>query len=295
MTNDKIAHLESVITDLQNEIKQMKIYFENEIKELKEKRKEIYYQKFLEKHMNATHKKTKFGITDISTQNCHIEIKHWRDFKAALGQLLSYNHYDHKELAAYFYGSVSDNQRNHIIELYRNKNVSIYEFVDTFDGIQIKEVLNTNKEYYNENNYKLDFYEWLNGKIMFCENAYMSLEEICSSFLKKENFHSSVKCEYRVIIEKFLKENFKETNVNWKYYKGWKNVIFIDKEDSFMKFLDENVEYKEGEVLKLSDVCEKFLGKNIGPRILGKYNYFIQKWIKCNHPYYQFSVSKYNF
>lgn len=296
MTNinltNKIAHLESVITDLKNEIQEMKIHFENEIKELKEKRNEIYYQNFLEKYMKATHKKTKFGITDISTDSCHIEIKHWRHYKSALGQLLSYNHYDNKELAAYFYGSVPEHQRNNIIELYRSKNVSIYEFMDSLDGIQIKEVLNTNKQYENENNYKLDFYEWLNGKIMFYENGYMSLEEICSSFLKKENLHSSIKCKYRVIIEKFIKETFKEIDVKWKYQdtwddekycKGWKNVIFVDKDDSFIKFLDENVEYKDGEVLKLSDVCERFLGKTIHSSKSSVFRKKIEKYIKLKY------------
>lgn len=49
------------------------ILLENEINLLKEtpatKRKEIYYQKFLEQSLGASHKVTKYGITDISTDD----------------------------------------------------------------------------------------------------------------------------------------------------------------------------------------------------------------------------------
>ena len=39
-------------------------------------RKELFYQKYLEKYCNnKSHKVTKFGITDISTDTHHIEIK----------------------------------------------------------------------------------------------------------------------------------------------------------------------------------------------------------------------------
>lgn len=242
---NKIANLESVIIDLKDEIKQMKIHFESELKYVKEKRTEIYYQNFLEKYIKVSHKNTKFGTTDISTENCHIKIKHWKHFKAALGELLSYNHDDNKELAAYFYGDISDEQKNNIIQLYRDKNVSICEFIDSLDGIQINEVLNINKELEN-NVQEYDFYQWLNNKIVFSENHNMSLEEICSSFLKKKNVHLSVKFKYRIIIEKFIKENFKENDVEWKYgpilkinekiFKGWVNLIFVDNNDHFIKF-----------------------------------------------------------
>lgn len=64
---------------MQHKYSQLEIKYE----ELINKKNEIYYQrKLLE-----THKKTTHGITDITTNNEHIEIKHWKNYKNALGQI----------------------------------------------------------------------------------------------------------------------------------------------------------------------------------------------------------------
>jgi hypothetical protein len=64
-----------------NKIIERQDEFELRLESLERKRNEIYYQKFLEKRLGATHKRTDYGTTDISTKNIHIEIKHWRDYK----------------------------------------------------------------------------------------------------------------------------------------------------------------------------------------------------------------------
>jgi hypothetical protein len=130
---EKISDMEIVIKNLQSKISDM----ETVLNDVLSKRNELYYQKFLEKQLNGTHKKTKFGITDISNETHHIEIKHWIKYKSALGQLLSYNFNDNKSLAAYFFGTVSEQQKQDIITLFHTNNVSVHEFVDTSNGIQI--------------------------------------------------------------------------------------------------------------------------------------------------------------
>lgn len=282
---ERISQLELIVTGLQNEINELK----DSVTDIASKRNEMYYQKFLEKYFSATHKKTKFGITDISTDTHHIEIKHWRQYKHALGQLLSYNEFDNKQLSAYFYGSINQPQKSNIIQLFQNKNISIYEFVDTLDGIKIQTVLDltiVEESPVNPN----DFYTWLNGKIKYSPNGFMSLEDICSTFLNQTNIHSFIKSKYRNVIEKFIKDNFKQSDVKWQFQhvwvndksdRGWKNLIFI--EESFFKWLDAHVEYKQDSILTLSDICTKLLGDKVGPRILSKYKYRIEFWISYNH------------
>lgn len=281
-------HFKDDIIDLKNENQQLK----NDILYLKDKKTEIYYQKFLEKYLNATHQKTKFGITDISTDSCHIEIKNWISYKAALGQLLSYNFNDNKSLAAYFYGSVKEDQKQNIIKLFTSKNVSVYEFVDGLDGIKINNLYDANiiEEICESNEQK--FEKWICDKILFCEDSYMNLEEICSAFLGKLNIHSSVKLKYKIIVENFIKNNIKDVkgnygcvNIDGRTYKGWKHLMFYNKEDSFIKWLDENVEYKENSILQVKDVCEKYLGKEVGPRIMTTYKSKIETWVNINHNY----------
>jgi len=117
----KISDMEIVIKNLQLKISDM----ETVLDEVLSKRNELYYQKFLEKQLNGTHKKTKFGITDISNETHHIEIKHWIKYKSALGQLLSYNFNDNKSLAAYFLVPYLNN-KNKILLLFFIQIMSLF-------------------------------------------------------------------------------------------------------------------------------------------------------------------------
>lgn len=53
--------------------------------------KECRYQKLLELALQASHVRNRFGITDISTASSHVEVKVWKLYKHALGQLLFYD------------------------------------------------------------------------------------------------------------------------------------------------------------------------------------------------------------
>jgi phage/plasmid-associated DNA primase len=50
--------------------------------------------------------------------------------------------------------------------------------------------------------------------------------------------------------------------------------------NDFYNWLEENVEYKENNILQLNDICQMFLGKKVGPRVMTKYKKEVEKWIK---------------
>jgi len=58
----------------------------------------------------------------------------------------------------------------------------------------------------------------------------------------------------------------------------------------------DNIQYKENAILKLSDVCELYIGKKVGPRVMSKYRKDLEKFIKSHFPqvlfeYKQFWIS----
>jgi len=63
----------------------------------------------------------------------------------------------------------------------------------------------------------------------------------------------------------------------------------------FYNWLDDHLEENEEGILQLADVCDLYLGKRVGPRILAKYRKEIEKYIKekykkINHNYEQFWI-----
>lgn len=70
--------------------------------------------------------------------------------------------------------------------------------------------------------------------------------------------------------------------------------------NDFYIWLNQNIEYKYDELLQLSDICEIFLGKKVGPRIMTKYKKEIENWIKekykqLNHKYQKCSINEHNY
>jgi hypothetical protein len=65
----------------------------NNNKEKKRNQPELAIQKRLEKQMKGGHKSTPVGIIDILGVDSIVEIKHWDNWKGALGQLIAYQYY----------------------------------------------------------------------------------------------------------------------------------------------------------------------------------------------------------
>lgn len=95
-------------------------------KDTSDKLLEKDYQILLSRILGKSHKKNKFGITDISTDNSHIEIKNWYNYKNCLGQLKSYNTADPKNfLIAAFFGDI--NFKDRAIELMHCEKIDVWE------------------------------------------------------------------------------------------------------------------------------------------------------------------------
>jgi phage anti-repressor protein len=94
---------------------------------------ETYYQKLIESTMVGSRESGIFGMTDFSTLESHIEIKHWKHYKTSLGQLLFYNEQNSKNnLMVYLFGSCpySENKQKRIVEIFRKHNVQVFAFDD---------------------------------------------------------------------------------------------------------------------------------------------------------------------
>lgn len=162
---DRLNQLESQVRTLQTEVCW-----------LRENKKEIYYQRFLEKHFQASHRVTKYGITDITTDLHHVEIKIWKNYKACLGQLQSYNHVDKRSLIAAFYGDYADKDK--VIELFHAKHIEVWDLKDAPNGIAIEKfVLNTENK---------DFHEWLKEHVVFEQGSILKLKDICETYLMRQ-------------------------------------------------------------------------------------------------------------
>lgn len=176
-----------------------------ELEELKDKN-EVYYQRYLEKLLGGSHKVTKYGITDISTDFHHVEIKQWKNFKTCIGQLLSYNFKDNKQLIAAFFGDYKDKCK--IIELCHSKNIEVWDLMRSGDGIEIE-------KYHIQR--AVDFHCWLDRHIEDSNftTDYVELKLICEMYLNKTNLSSRVTTVYKKEIENFIKNKF--PMINWSY------------------------------------------------------------------------------
>lgn len=107
------------------------------INRLGKKKQEDYYQMLLEKHFKSGHLSLENGVTDISTDIMHAEIKNWDCDKKALGQLIYYNAVSpRKDLRAYFFGKCSNDKKKKTNEVFNKSNIRCFEFIETEECVQ---------------------------------------------------------------------------------------------------------------------------------------------------------------
>jgi hypothetical protein len=120
-------------TQTQTQIEKLQL----QIDFLKTKRNESFYQAIVEEHLQGTHKRLEYCITDVSTDRVHAEIKNWDCFTQAIGQLNFYNKLDPKEeLHIYLFGKAprhNDRIISHLIEM----GFLVHTFRDVEDGVVI--------------------------------------------------------------------------------------------------------------------------------------------------------------
>lgn len=126
-------------TPLEREIRKLKI----KVGLLERKKPEEFYQLIVEEWLQGTHKKVACGITDVSNDTTHAEIKRWADFKHAAGQLFCYNEVDPKEnLHLYFFGTVTIKAKETAVLVSKKMipRVKIFTFVSNRGSVDIVNV-----------------------------------------------------------------------------------------------------------------------------------------------------------
>jgi hypothetical protein len=132
----------SLIEDLQKQIKDLKS-MNNRL--LEKYRNEAYYQRIIEIFLGNSHEDlivrgSLMGTTDISTPNLHGEIKTWKKWKYAMGQLIAYNTCNFRpKLNAYMFGRYEDAHKREASKIMKSNGVTVYDIRDTEKGVEIFE------------------------------------------------------------------------------------------------------------------------------------------------------------
>lgn len=131
-------------TSTANEERIKKLEFEIEF--MKNKKKETFYQKIVENYLQGSHKKLLLGVTDVTNDRVHAEIKKWECFAHAVGQLTIYNVLDPKEeLQIYLFGKTNKKTTDHIIKLLTEQKFVVHTFKQNVHSVTIH-CHNTNQD-----------------------------------------------------------------------------------------------------------------------------------------------------
>ena len=110
-----------------------------ELQYYKNNKNESFYQMVLEHILGGKHKLLNCGITDITLNDTHIEIKEWCVWKEAIGQLLCYNFEDPKpNLHVYLFGKPLESKRSIIFNTFKHNNIIPFECINNNGIIIIK-------------------------------------------------------------------------------------------------------------------------------------------------------------
>ena len=100
--------------------------------------KENYYQKKLEKYLNGKHTRFDIGISDVTNEEMHAEIKIWCNWKQAINQLLLYNAANPRRiLCIYLFGTTTDKMRELAYKYIPIFKIVIYELKHVNDRLTI--------------------------------------------------------------------------------------------------------------------------------------------------------------
>lgn len=184
--------------------------------------REVFFQRYLENKFGATHTKNSHGVTDIETDDKIIEIKNWRCYKSALGQVLSYSSISSKQKIVYFFGKKPKNIQM-IVDLFKKYNIDVLHIYQDKDGQVIEEDI-------VDNIFFDPFIKWLHDNVVYEKDSLLKLSELIHLYEGKE-LTSHFSTVYKQKVEQFISSNFKQLNPNYgtvkicgKTYKGWRHL-----------------------------------------------------------------------
>lgn len=124
--NNEILQLHNQNASLQLKIKDLELA----VRLAKEDKREETYQQLLQKYKfpGYTHMKVRCGVTDITTDAVHAEIKRYTCWKDAIGQVMAYNT-DHPrpELHIYLFGKCTEEKKQHVTSIIHRLNIKPFE------------------------------------------------------------------------------------------------------------------------------------------------------------------------
>jgi hypothetical protein len=103
-----------------------------------DRKHESHFQRILQNKFQAEHKHiVGVGVTDITTDDAHIEIKRWKYYDDVTGQLAKYQRaLARPRSCVYYFGRMPNSRRlNEIFELMAAANIEVYWFDEEDDSI----------------------------------------------------------------------------------------------------------------------------------------------------------------
>ncbi len=140
----EISELRAELVAVRAEVEALQILFNDR----KGQKKESYYQKFLERKLNAKRLYLPdVGITDLTTSDAHIEIKNWDRYQQVPGQLATYQQAAHRARSVvYFFGAMPRFTRvQQIRRLMKRHQIEMLS-IDVDDHITSYDILSKQKE-----------------------------------------------------------------------------------------------------------------------------------------------------
>lgn len=124
------------VTDISSYTK-AQVKLNNELIKLKEdirlvkfQKKEEFYQIMVEKYLNGKHLYLPSGITDVTTDSIHAEVKQWCAWKDSIGQLLCYNDDRPREfLHVYLFGKANKKTMQVAYDKFTKFGIDVYSFM----------------------------------------------------------------------------------------------------------------------------------------------------------------------
>lgn len=136
----------STIIELTEKVRKLEL----ELTFVRKKKDESFYQGLLEEFLGGgcTHKKVSCGITDITTDTSHCEIKEWKCWKEAVGQLVCYNQCDpRQQLKIFAFGKYSNTSKQEALRVCTGLNIQLFEFQEDDVSVSIYDIANNTKLY----------------------------------------------------------------------------------------------------------------------------------------------------
>jgi hypothetical protein len=105
---------------------------------IKKQQNKAAYQMIVEEYLHGTHKKLTLGVTDVTNDRVHADIKRWHHFTKAVGHLMVYNDLDPKEeLHIYLYGKTDKKTADQIVEILINEKYVVHTFKHNAHSVTI--------------------------------------------------------------------------------------------------------------------------------------------------------------